>query len=174
MDAGAMGVPIASVRFTARRSAAASRRPPSAAPICSQQRAPRRWLIGPPEDRNHCGIAINFGSSSTLPVPAKAWVTAPQFCGVKSFTRRDPRPRRSLLLGLGIRRTRRRGSRRPSNVAQFRLQRHLPRVPLISCFRPQDCGAVSRCSARPDQVPTIARLSRFNNKFCLQRDRSTT
>ena len=28
------------------------RRPPSAAPICSQQRAPRRWLIGPPEDRN--------------------------------------------------------------------------------------------------------------------------
>src|SRR6516165_1182967 len=28
-----------------------------------------------------------------------------------------------------------------------RLQRHLPRVPLISCFRPQNCGAVSRCSA---------------------------
>ena len=23
----------------------------AAAPICSQQRAPRRWLIGPPEDR---------------------------------------------------------------------------------------------------------------------------
>jgi hypothetical protein len=55
-----------------------------------------------------------------------------------------------------------------------RLQRHLPRVPLISCFRPQNCGAVSRCSARPGQVPTIARLSRFYNKFCLQRDRSTT
>jgi nucleotide-binding universal stress UspA family protein len=33
-------------------------RVPSVAPICSQQRAPRRWLIGPPEDRNHCGIAI--------------------------------------------------------------------------------------------------------------------
>ena len=29
-----------------------------AAPICSQQRAPRTWLIGPPEDRTHCRIAI--------------------------------------------------------------------------------------------------------------------
>src|SRR6516164_5269411 len=27
-------------------------------PICSQQRAPRRWLIGPPEGRTHCRIAI--------------------------------------------------------------------------------------------------------------------
>src|SRR6516165_2432036 len=53
-----------------------------------------------------------------------------------------------------------------------RLQRHLPRVPLISCFRPQNCGAVSRCSARPGHLPTIARLSRFYNKSCLQRDRS--
>src|SRR5215469_10777348 len=55
-----------------------------------------------------------------------------------------------------------------------RLQRHLPRVPLISCFRPQNCGAVSRRSTRPGQVPTNARLSRFYSKFCLQRDRSTT
>src|SRR6516164_9114245 len=30
----------------------------AAAPICSQQRAPRKWLIGPPEDRSHCRIAI--------------------------------------------------------------------------------------------------------------------
>ena len=134
MDAGAMGVPIASVRFTARRSAAASRRPPSAAPICSQQRAPRRWLIGPPEDRNHCGIAINFGSSSTLPVSAKAWATAPQFCGLKSLTRRDPRLHRSLLFGLNI------GELGGEALPVFkrsaiRLQRHLPQVPLIVVFQ---------------------------------------
>jgi hypothetical protein len=30
----------------------------SAAPICSQQRASRRWLIGPPEDRSYCRTAI--------------------------------------------------------------------------------------------------------------------
>ena len=86
---------------------------PSAAPICSQQRAPRRWLIGTTGNRD------NFRSSSTRPVSAKAWATAPQFCGLKSLTRRDPRLRRSLLLGLDIRRTRRRGSRGPSNVAQI-------------------------------------------------------
>jgi hypothetical protein len=42
------------------------------------------------------------------------------------------------------------------------------------CFRPQNCGAVSRCSARQGRVLTIARLPRYYNKFCLQSDRSTT
>src|SRR6516162_3376789 len=56
---------------------------PPAAPICSQQRAPRGWLIGPLEGRTHCRIAINFGSSSARPVLAKAWATAPQICGLK-------------------------------------------------------------------------------------------
>jgi hypothetical protein len=29
---------------------------PPAAPICSQQRTPRKWLIGPPEGITHCRI----------------------------------------------------------------------------------------------------------------------
>ena len=45
------------------------------------------------------------------------------------------------------------------------LTRRDPRLPSCSCLRPQNCGAVSRCSARPGQAPTIARLSRFYNKF---------
>jgi len=43
-----------------------------------------------------------------------------------------------------------------------------------SCFRPQNCGAVSRCSVRPDRMLTVVRLPRFYNKFRLQGDRSTT
>ena len=43
-----------------------------------------------------------------------------------------------------------------------------------SCFRPQNCGAVSGCSARPGQLPAVARLSQSNNKFRLQSARSTT
>jgi hypothetical protein len=76
-------------------------------PICSQQRAPRRWLIGPLESRAHCRIAINFGSSSTRPVPAKAWATAPQFCGLKKSyeTGSTPAP---ISAWSRIRRTRRR------------------------------------------------------------------
>ena len=56
----------------------------------------------------------------------------------------------------------------------IRLQRHLPREPPMVGFRPQNSGAVSKCSARPDRVVTIARLPRFYNKFCLQSDRSST
>src|SRR5215471_13636038 len=41
-------------------------------------------------------------------------------------------------------------------------------------FRPQNCGAVSRCSVRPGRMLTVARLPRFYNKFRLQSDRSTT
>src|SRR5215471_10574416 len=41
-------------------------------------------------------------------------------------------------------------------------------------FRPQNCGAVSRCSVRPGRMLTVARLPRFYNKFRLQSDRSTS
>jgi NitT/TauT family transport system substrate-binding protein len=34
----------------------------------------------------------------------------------------------------------------------IRLQRHLPEDRSWPCFRPQNCGAVSRCSARPSRV----------------------
>src|SRR5262249_48393189 len=60
------------------------------------------------------------------------------------------------------------------NVARFGLQRHLREESSLPCFRPQNCGAVSRYSARPGRVLTISRLPRFYNKFCLQSDRSTT
>ena len=33
---------------------------------------------------------------------------------------------------------------------------------------PQNCGAVSRCSVRPDRMLTVARLPRFYNKFRLR------
>src|SRR5215472_15456756 len=56
----------------------------------------------------------------------------------------------------------------------IRLQRHLREESSLPCFTPQNCGAVSRYSARPGRVLTIARLPRFYNKFCLQSDRSTT
>ena len=116
----------------------------------------------------------NFRSSSTLPVSAKAWATAPQFCGLKSFTRWDPRLRRSLLLGLDIRRTRRRGSRRPSNVAQIVCSGICREYRSYRVSDRKIAALVSRCSERPGQVPTIARLSRFYNKFRAQRDRSTS
>src|SRR5215470_16662598 len=48
----------------------------------------------------------------------------------------------------------------------------------VTISRPEEhracCGAVSRCSVRPDRMLTVARLPRFYNKFRLQSDRSTT
>ena len=83
----------------------------------------------------HVRRGDNLGSSSARPVPVKARATAPQYCGLKNLTRRDPRLRRSLLFGSGIRRTRRPGSRRPFKRGAIRLQRHLPRVPLMVVFQ---------------------------------------
>src|SRR5215472_3118965 len=85
---------------------------------------------------------------------------------------RQPRPRRSPLFGSGIRRSRRRGSRWRLNAAQFVCSGTCRENRSWSCFRPQNYGAVSRCSARPGGARTIARLPRFYNKFCLQSDRS--
>ena len=56
----------------------------------------------------------------------------------------------------------------------IRLQRHLPRVPLISCFRPQNCSAAAHALAETGRVEDDQKLSRVYSGFYLQGDRSTT
>jgi hypothetical protein len=124
----------------------------------------------------HVRRGDNLGSSSTRPVPVKVRATAPQYCGLKILRDgiRDPRLRRSLLFGSGIRRTRRPGSRRPFKRGAIRLQRHLPRVPLMVVFQTAKLrrGVQMLRATRP--TADAARLSRFYNQFCLQSARSTT
>ena len=121
-----------------------------AAPVCSQQRAPRRWLIGPPEGRTHCRIAIisdHFPLDLSRP---KRGQPHRNFAVLKSLTRQDPRRRRSLLVRFRIRRTWRRGSRRPSNVAQF-VCSDICRE--YRSYRVSDCKIAVRCPDVPrDQV----------------------
>ena len=128
-------------------------RPPSATPICSQQRAPRRWLIGPPEDRNHCGIAI-ISDHALLYL---SWLK-------RGSTWPDPSTRRPSPLS---------NAPTPSSSAAISTSRPFAASTAHMFSDRKIAARCPRCSARPGQVPTIARLSRFYNKFCLQRDRST-
>jgi hypothetical protein len=75
---------------------------PPAAPICSQQRASRGWLIGPPEGRTHCRIAIISDHPPLDLSRLKRGQTHRNFAVLKSLTRRDPRGADLCLFGLGF------------------------------------------------------------------------
>ena len=69
--------------------------------------------------------------------------------------RRHPRLHRSPLFGSGIRRNRPRGFRRRLKRGAIRLQRHLPREPLMVVFQTAMYGAAVRCK----RVSSICRLA---------------
>ena len=56
----------------------------------------------------------------------------------------------------------------------IRLQRHLPREPLMVVFQTAKLRRGVQMFRAIRSSATIARLPRFYNKFCLQSDRSTT
>ena len=64
---------------TAAQPLPSSRRSRLAAPICSQQRARRRWLIGGAEDRTYCKIVIIWRLSALDLVARNIWTPRRNF-----------------------------------------------------------------------------------------------
>ena len=129
----------------------------SAAPICSQQRASRWRLTGSCEYRTDWKVAIIWDHPA---LDASRASSRAAILRSENLMGRQP-------LG-GLRRDCQRG------FSQFVCRGILPdESRSSSCFRLQNCGAVSRRSAGPERARTTAKLLRIDNRFHLQREPAT-